>query len=248
MQWLTLKKGAHCILRPRLWPQMLHGVAPAIEHSNALGRFAFRTVVDVGANRGQFATFARAMFPQAQIYSFEPLDAPARLFQRYLGQDDGVHLFDNAIGEHPGAKIFFVATSDDSSSLLRPTNAQNQIFGITVARTEQVLVRRLSECLAGRELQSPALLKIDVQGAELDVLRGSSDLLARFDVVYVECSYLPLYEGQPLLPEIARWMDGRGFHLAGVYNQHVDATLGPIQADFLFARPTGAAPARGSAP
>ncbi len=244
MQWLTLKKGLYCALRPRLWPQMLRGVAPAIEHAGALGRFAFRTVVDIGANRGQFATFARARFPQSLIYSFEPLDAPATLFQRYLGQDDGIYLFNSAVGEHPGDKTIFVASSDDSSSLLRPTSAQNEIFGITVARTEQVSVRRLSECLAGRKLQRPSLLKIDVQGAELDVLRGSADLLNHFDVVYVECSYLALYEGQPLLPEIARWMDGRGFQLAGVYNQHVDPALGPIQADFLFTQAPRAAPAR----
>lgn len=247
MQWMTLKKGAYCMLRPRLWPQMLHGVAPAIEHTRALGRFAFRTVVDVGANRGQFATFARSMFPQSQIYSFEPLEGPAQLFKRYLGDEDRVHLFTSAIGDHAGDKTIFVASSDDSSSLLRPTDAQNQIFGITVARTEQVSVRRLSECLSGRQLQGPALLKIDVQGAELDVLRGSADLLSLFDVIYVECSYLPLYEGQPLFPEIARWMDGHGFHLAGVYNQHVDATHGPIQADFLFAQ-SSRAPTRGGAP
>ena len=247
MQWMTLRKGAYCMLRPQLWPQMLHGVAPAIEHTHALGRFAFRTVVDIGANRGQFATFARTMFPQSQIYSFEPLDGPAQLFRRHLGQEDRVHLFINAIGDHAGDRTIFVASSDDSSSLLRPTNAQNQIFGITVARTEQVSVRRLSECLSRGQLQRPALLKIDVQGAELDVLRGSADLLNLFDVVYVECSYVPLYEGQPLYPEIARWMDGRGFHLAGVYNQHVDTVHGPIQADFLFAQPAGAA-ARGGAP
>ncbi len=172
---LNLGGGHHAMVDPEEGPLLrtapaavaadARRIAPAIEHAGALGRFAFRTVVDIGANRGQFATFARAMFPQSQIYSFEPLDAPATLFQRYLEEDDGVHLFNSAVGEHPGDKTIFVASSDDSSSLLRPTDAQNEIFGITVARTEQVSVRRLSECLAGRKMQRPALLKIDVRVA-----------------------------------------------------------------------------------
>jgi FkbM family methyltransferase len=239
MLWLTVKKGAYCATHLHLWPQFIHGVAPAIEHRHALGRFTFRTIVDIGANRGQFATFARDMFPQAQIYSFEPLDAPARLFERFLGHESGVHLFNNAIGDQTGAKTIFVTTHDDSSSLLRPTEAQDRIFGEQIARTEQVSVRRLSECLTDQQLERPALLKIDVQGAELDVLRGSADLLDHFDVIYVECSYFPLYEGQPLVPEIARWMDDHQFHLAGVYNQRAHSAHGPIQADFLFTRAAG---------
>ena len=121
MQWLTLRKGAYCAVHPRLWPQLAGGVAPAIEHTTALQRFAFRTVVDVGANRGQFAMLARALFPDAYIFAFEPLAAPAKLFRRYLDGDGRIHLFDNAIGERAGARTIFVATQDDSSSLLQPT-------------------------------------------------------------------------------------------------------------------------------
>ncbi|MGO4713747.1 FkbM family methyltransferase [Bradyrhizobium sp. 2TAF24] len=237
MQWLTLRKGAYCALHPRLWPQLADGVAPAIEHTIALQRFAFRTIVDVGANRGQFAMLARALFPEAAIFAFEPLSAPARLFRRHLDGDGRVHLFEAAIGETPGARTIFVASKDDSSSLLRPTGAQTEIFGVEVARTDVIVVKRLADCLSAGQLHGPTLLKIDVQGAELDVLRGSADLLDRFDTIYVECSYLPLYEGQPLVPDVTRWMDRNGFELAGVYNQHVDPARGPVQADFLFVRP-----------
>jgi hypothetical protein len=85
-------------------------------------------------------------------------------------------------------------------------------------------------------LESPALLKIDVQGGELDVLSGSDDLLGCFDAVYVECSYLQMYEGQPLVEDINDWMGERGFRMSGVYNQHNDRQRGAVQADFLFTR------------
>ena len=76
MQWLTVKKGLFCALRPALWPLLFRRIAPAIEHIGPLSRFSFQTVVDVGANRGQFAAVARRLFPAAKIYSFEPLAGP----------------------------------------------------------------------------------------------------------------------------------------------------------------------------
>ena len=85
MQWLTIKKGIFCALRPRLWPLLLRRIAPAIEHIGPLSRFSFRTVVDVGANRGQFAAVARRLFPAARIYSFEPLEGPAAEFGKGWG-------------------------------------------------------------------------------------------------------------------------------------------------------------------
>lgn len=236
MHWLTIKKGAYCALRPRLWSHLRRGVAPTIEHRGALSRFSFGTVVDVGANRGQFATFARETFPSADIFSFEPLSGPADIFEAVLGNDDRIHLARNAIGSRSGTAIIYVTTRDDSSSLLPPGKAQDDIFGVQTAGTQEIAVRRLSECMTSNELAGPALLKIDVQGAELEVLIGSADLIDRFNAVYVECSYLPMYDGQALVPDITRWMDQHGFHLRGVYNQHTDPEHGPVQADFLFTR------------
>ena len=78
MQWLTFKKGVFCALRPRLWRHLMQGVAPTIEHIPALSRFSFRTVVDVGANRGQFASMARMLFPAADIHSNLSMSLPGR--------------------------------------------------------------------------------------------------------------------------------------------------------------------------
>jgi FkbM family methyltransferase len=234
MQWLTIQKGLFCALRPQLWPLLRMGVAPAIEHSAALSRFSFRTIVDVGANRGQFAVISRRLFPGSQIYSFEPLEGPAEVFGRALQDDQRVQIFHNAIGETSGVASIYVTTRDDSSSLLKPDTAQQEIFGVRTQRMEKISVRRLSECLTREDLRAPALLKIDVQGGELDVLKGAEELIDCFDAVYVECSYVQLYEGQPLCGEVVRWLGERGFQLAGVYNQYVDSRRGPIQADFLF--------------
>jgi len=81
----------------------------------------------------------------------------------------------------------------------------------------------------------PALLKIDVQGYELEALRGCEPLLDRFRHVYVECSFMELYEGQGLASEVIGYLAVYGFRLVGVYNMGYDRKGHAIQGDFLFA-------------
>ena len=79
------------------------------------------------------------------------------------------------------------------------------------------------------------MLKIDVQGFELKCLQGCEDLLDRFQQVYVECSFVELYEGQALADEVIAWLRDRNFILQGVYNTFYDSKGAAVQGDFLFA-------------
>jgi hypothetical protein len=108
-------------------------------------------------------------------------------------------------------------------------------------RTEKVgsisvPVNRLEAFLSPAEILDPALLKIDVQGGELDVLRGCETLLDRFRHIYVELSFAELYAGQPLCHEVIQYLEEWEFHLTGVNNVVYDRMGMPIQADFLFTR------------
>jgi FkbM family methyltransferase len=238
IRWLTIQKGIYCAFRPSLWKFLLRGVTPTVEHGRALCRKALRTIVDVGANKGQFTLFARIHYPEAMIYSFEPLKEPAGIFAKLFEADKRVFLKSFAIGSDRDLREMHVTTSDDSSSLLPPNPAQEEIFDVQSNHTELVSVNRLADCLSPEALVSPALLKIDVQGLEVAVLEGSSELLHQFDWIYVECSYLALYEGQALVDDVIAWLRQRHFHLSGVFNQYIDPIHGPVQADFLFARAT----------
>jgi len=83
---------------------------------------------------------------------------------------------------------------------------------------------------------SPALLKLDVQGFELEALKGCEDLLHCFAWVYAECSFVELYEGQALADGVIAWLRERGCVLSGVYNMTYDKQGRAVQADFLFCR------------
>ena len=80
------------------------------------------------------------------------------------------------------------------------------------------------------------LLKIDVQGFELEALEGCKELLPQFRWAYVECSYLDLYEGQSLAPAVIAFLESQGLRQTGEFNRVTDKSLGPVQAEFLFER------------
>lgn len=211
------------------------GVGAGIEHTRVLRNLDCCTVVDIGANRGQFALVSRHCCPAARVFSFEPLAGPVATFRRIFAGDSSVVLHECAIGSERGQGTIHVSAREDSSSLLPITVKQTSLFpGTGEAHTEQIRVERLSSCVSKEELASPALLKLDVQGYELNVLRGCEDLLSSFSHVYVECSFVELYEGQALAWEVIEFLQQAGFQLLGVYNMTYDRDGAAIQADFLF--------------
>ncbi len=212
------------------------GVAAAIEHEPLLRTLRFETIVDIGANRGQFALVSRHCFPQARIIAFEPLAAPAHRFRAVLGQDPRVTLHPVAVGVSVARATMHVAGEDDSSSLLPLTDLQQQLSGTHEVATETIHIEPLATRIDADDLKAPALLKIDVQGYELAVLQGCEPLLERFAHIYVECSFVELYKGQPLATEIIDFLRGHEFELAGAYNVQYDTQGRAIQADLLFAR------------
>lgn len=235
-----LRKYIELLQTPACWPALRHGVAATIEHDAALGRDHFATVIDVGANKGQFAVYARMRWPKARLICFEPLPEPrAKLLQVTRGQAE-IHAC--ALGAAPAEGRMHLATRTDSSSLLALGARQKAIFGMEESGELRVPIDRLDACLS-TPLPHPVLLKIDVQGFELEVLKGATGLLPHIDAVYVEASYVELYEGQALHEEIERFLTDAGFSLDGRHNTYVHQGE-PVQADLLFRR---ASPALGAA-
>ena len=213
------------------------GTAAGVEHEAVLKALAPDTVVDIGANRGQFALAVRRCLPNARIISFEPLEGPAAVFRRVFASDTKTILHPVAIAPEDGSKLMHISGRDDSSSLLPITELQNQLFpGTAEAGTQVISSVPLDKHVAAADLCGQALLKIDVQGFELSVLQGCENLLPSFSHIYAECSFVELYAGQAYAADIVAHLAARGFALAGVFNVAYDSCGAAIQADFLFTR------------
>jgi FkbM family methyltransferase len=208
-----------------------------VEHDAIHLRRDFKTVIDAGANRGQFAVFAARRFPEAAIICFEPLPEPLARLRQATGNSPRVTLHDIALAETSGLAEFHVSVADDSSSLLPITPLQRTVFpGTEEQATRTVQIRRLDDVLRGGALLAPVLLKIDVQGGELGVLRGADDLMPSIDAVLVEVSFVELYAGQALADEVWSHLSSRGFSCRGAWSTAYGPRGECLQSDLLFAR------------
>ena len=233
-----LKKYATAAFNPAFWRAIARGVMPTVEHLEALSSLNARTIIDVGANKGQFSLVARYAFPAAHIYAFEPLESARRSYASVVAGPVKMHAL--ALGAEKGQATFFVTSRDDSSSLLAPGKGQQEAYGVDLSSTRIVDVARLEDVIGPEELVSPVLLKLDVQGGELDVLRGAAKLLDLIDAVYCEVSFVELYERQPTASDIITFLHAHGFSLRGVFNVSATRQFGSTQADLLFAKQQGA--------
>jgi len=163
------------------------------------------------------------------------LPVAADVYEQLLPSDERTHLQRVALANSDGSATFYVTDRTDSSSLLRPGIGQERAFGVRGAMTIEVPVRRLDETVDFSGLAHPILLKVDVQGSELAVFEGC-DQLDEVDLIYVELSFAELYEGQPLFQDVTEYLKGRGFTIAGIFNQVITAEFGPTQVDALFKR------------
>jgi FkbM family methyltransferase len=229
------RKLARLLRRAGYRAALVNGVAAAIEHEQFVGSLEIGTLLDVGANKGQFSVLVRELHSNATIHAFEPLREPASRFRQVFRNDTNTLLYEMALSDEPGAATIHVSARPDSSSLLPISNAQSAIFpGTGEKEVREIAVNRGDDILGATELRGPIIIKLDVQGFELSVLRGMPRLLGASSYVYAELSFVELYVGQPLASEVIGWLASKGYALHGIYNLSTSSSGLSIQADFLF--------------
>lgn len=218
-----------------------HGVAAAIEHTSILRCIPAPgpdLVIDVGANVGQFSLISRELFPQAPLIAVEPIQIAVDRYQRVFRNDPSVSALRAAISPTAGQARLNVSAAMDSSSLLPITTRQVATFpGTQVSAVMLVPTFTLSDLVArAPQAFERGLLKLDVQGFELEALRSGETVLDRFLWILAECSFVEFYDGQPLAHDIIRWLDRKGFVLDRVGKPTYARDGSPVQCDFLFRR------------
>ncbi len=200
-----------------------------------------RTVLDVGANTGQFAVQIGDRLPDATIYSFEPLaDCYQKLVERMRNRPR-FQAFNFALGDRNGSATMHHNEFSPSSSLLPMEDLQWQAFSYTQnTRQEEIEIRRLDDLACELQLLENILVKIDVQGAEDMVIRGGTAVLSRASILVVETSFMPLYQGQMLFDGIYDLLRPMGFAFMGCEESIRNPMNGvALQADSIFIRRGG---------
>jgi FkbM family methyltransferase len=194
------------------------------------------TIIDVGANEGQFVEEILDIFPRAEIYSFEPLKDCYQKLELKFKNNNNVHINNFALGEKTGEIVFHRSSASPSSSILQMSRLHKKLFPYTADLFEEkVNLKRLDEVLSADQLGNSVLLKIDVQGAEEQVIKGSAKILQNMSVIITEVSYASLYDNQPLVRDIIGLLGSNGFKYIGNLEQFVSPiTNAPLFADAIF--------------
>ena len=195
-------------------------------------------VLDVGAHHGWFFHCWQDWCPGAEVHAFEPTpDSFARCRQLY-GDDPRVRLTQSAVGSEAGrARLNVLGESSVSNSLLEPEAATWRAIEYRTGEIGEieVPVLRLDDYADAAGLGEIHLLKIDVQGFEMEVLRGAEATLPRVAHVFVESGIRPLYRGGARFSEVFDHLTGHGFHLIGMRAWH-RGNHALVEADLLFRR------------
>jgi FkbM family methyltransferase len=199
-----------------------------------------KTILDVGAHEGEFLRLAAGAFPAARIHSFEPVIASfVELMAAAAEIGPRVQCHQVALGRRAGEVEINVNCFTAASSIFEIGAVHTGAFPKTrsVSGVERVRSERLDSWAAKRPLEEPILLKLDVQGAELEVLLGAMGLLRRDVYVLAEISFDDLYVGAPLAPEVMGFLEQQGFRLADFLDEIRDPASGSLlQADAFFIR------------
>ena len=221
---LILAEDLRRLGRP-LEPRLARGIGRSNLSVATVGKLAEtfrgrepRTLLDAGASHGEFSAAAGIAFPGLRIHAFEPLPDVFEDLRFVLARFPGATAHPVALGDAEGEASLYRSENAGSSSLLPIREEHERAFpGTGTVGRETVRVATLDRMVEehGLELAPPVLLKIDVQGFEDRVLRGAERTLERTDLLIVEMSLVPLFQGQPLAGEVTAAIEAAGFRSEG---------------------------------
>lgn len=196
------------------------------------------TIIDAGANIGQFARAISRAYPTASIISFEPLPDVAETLRNNLSDVAGHEVIETALGNEDGSVTFRRASNGGQSSSVLPfTPNQNGLAqGVREVEKLDVKLSKLDTVFQDRDLEGPICLKMDLQGYELEALKGATELLSRCHYVIVETVLEKSYEGEPHFIELVEFLNEHGMTCSGILNTEENERRQIAQIDALFSR------------
>ncbi len=211
----------------------------ALRQARSAG-LAIKSVIDVGAAFGDFTLRCHTVFPEARYLLVEPLEEYTPYLTRVLTTVPGAEHIQVAASETRGEVVIHVHPDLEGSSIY----LEQEDSGVNgVPRT--VPAMSLDDITHERNFKAPYLVKIDIQGAELAVLRGGKDTLRETDYLLLEVSLFEFFKGGPQIYDVITFMKSRGFVVYDILQlQHRPLDNALSQVDLVFVKETGPLRAR----
>jgi FkbM family methyltransferase len=164
-------------------------------------------IIDIGANSGEFALLARAVFPSAKIVSFEPQADAFATLNKVMRKDPHFQSYQVALGETEGTAIMHIADFSPSSSFMVASAG---------SVPQEIAIRQLDTFEDLIETNHCTIVKMDVEGYELAILKGGKKFIGKTDYIYIECRTTELIGCS--FSEIYDFLIGLGWEYRGAYD------------------------------
>jgi FkbM family methyltransferase len=197
-----------------------------------------RTVIDVGANAGQFAIASAMIFSDVKVHSFEPVPETVSALRKNVGTLSNIKVYPVALGERQGRCTIHVNLHSQSSSILKLDRFHLEAFpGEFEIGDIDVELTTLDAVFENLVLDPPVLLKLDVQGYEAETIAGGPQTLKRCDYIVAEASFKQMYQGEKLFLDVLAIMQQNNFDFVRPVGWLTEPrTREVIQVDALFQR------------
>ena len=208
-------------------------------YETILASQGIKSVLDIGANDGHYAKRMLELFPNAKVFSFEPLPDCYERLSALAKEYPAITPIHTALGSEKATLTMERSSFHPSSSMLHMTELHKRIYPKSATRAAEavpVSVDRLDTIAETLPLAEPFFAKIDVQGYEDKVIEGGKKTLSRAVCIIVETSYLHLYEHQPLFKDVHDLVTSLGFSYCGSLERHYDKDNFPTYEDAIFLR------------
>jgi FkbM family methyltransferase len=241
MRWKELVKSGFRKIGLEIHRYLPSSSLPA-QLVSSFHKFDVDLVLDVGANKGQFASEIRECGYTGRIVSFEPLSSAHGLLLQSIAGDSMWDAYPRcAIGDHNGEAEINISGNSESSSILPMLESHLSASPESAYQgKETVPIKKLDDVAAQylKDARAP-FLKIDTQGFEWHVLDGACDILPSIKGILVELSLVPLYGGQHLWRDVINRLEAAGFTLWAFRPVFSDQASGrTLQVDGVFYRNT----------
>ncbi|MBC8488105.1 MAG: FkbM family methyltransferase [Bacteroidetes bacterium] len=194
------------------------------------------TIIDIGANIGEFTLIFAELFPHAAIYAFEPLP---ECYNHLTAQTNHLHrikTFNIGLGEQKFTRNIHQSSWHPASSFRTMGELHKRNYPHS-AKIEEVSVKvdTLDNVLVNEKLEKNILIKLDVQGFEDEVIKGGLETIKKAKAIIVECSFQKLYEDESLFDGIYSLLQTLGFEYRGSLKQSVSKEdESYLQGDCIF--------------
>lgn len=181
-------------------------------------------IIDVGAYEGQWTKAALSIWPNTPTLMIEPQEAKKPMLEAICAEFPCVQYRSALVSSSKGEAVTFYEMETGSSLYAERSNA---------ARTQTQHISTTLDAIAKDDLVENIFLKVDVQGAEMDVLIGGAETLRRATAVQLELPLVRYNEGAPKFLEMLQFMDQRDFVPMDISNKTIIRGI-MVQVDVIF--------------